>query len=197
MAFMEARDGADGIATSKAKLTYADFLLFPDDGQRHELIDGEHYVTPSPNIRHQQLSIRLSTELANYLRLHPIGEVFYAPLDCVMSDFDVVEPDLLVVLADQSNILTPQNVRGAPALVVEILSPGTRKVDERIKRDLYERAGVREYWVVDPLANKIRVHRREASGELRMGTVVKADSDDVLRTELLPEFQLPLGDYFR
>ena len=99
MSAMDANDRMDGARTSTAKLTYDDFLLFPDDGQRHELIDGEHYVTPSPVIRHQVLSRRLTEALLNYLGEHPVGELFYAPLDCVFSDFDIVEPDLLLVVS--------------------------------------------------------------------------------------------------
>src|SRR5206468_8148158 len=77
------------------KLTYDDFVLFPDDGKRHELIDGEHYVTPSPNITHQRISGNLHLMIGKWLEEHPIGQVFYAPLDVIFSNFDVVEPDLL------------------------------------------------------------------------------------------------------
>ena len=109
------------------RLTYDDFVLFPDDGLRHEIIDGVHYVTPSPTRRHQRISRRLSFALESYLRAHPsAGEMFYAPFDVVMSNWDVVEPDLLVIAGDQQDILTEKNVQGAPALVIEILSPGTR-----------------------------------------------------------------------
>src|SRR3954471_2066101 len=89
--------GSDAVnpPAARVKLTYDDFLLFPDDGKRHELIDGEHYVTPSPNIRHQRLSGRLFLAFGNWLDVHPVGQIFYAPLDVVMSTFDVVEPDLL------------------------------------------------------------------------------------------------------
>src|SRR3990172_7956657 len=124
-------DGKDAMSTSArpdARLTYDDFLLFPDDGKRHELIDGEHYVTPSPSLRHQQLLGRLYFAVEEHLRAHPaLGEVYVAPLDVVFSHWDVVEPDLLFVAGDQREILTEQNIVGAPALVVEILSPGTRK----------------------------------------------------------------------
>ena len=81
------------------KLTYDDFLLFPDDGRRHELIDGEHYVTPSPNTKHQAVSGNLHFMLRAWLEQHPVGRVFYAPFDIVFTQFDVVEPDLL----DMSN----------------------------------------------------------------------------------------------
>ena len=111
---------------ASTKLTYEDFLNFPDDGRRHELIDGEHYVTPSPNTRHQRLVARLFDAIYDHLKGRPGGEVFLAPFDVVISNFDVVEPDLLFVAADQSAILTDKHVRGAPALVIEILSPGSR-----------------------------------------------------------------------
>jgi hypothetical protein len=77
------------------KLTYDDYLLFPDDGNRHELIDGEHYVTASPNLRHQRISKNLFWLINSWLEEHPIGSIWYAPLDVVFSNVDVVEPDLL------------------------------------------------------------------------------------------------------
>lgn len=97
------------------KLTYDDFLLFPDDGLRHELIDGEHYVTPSPNMNHQRISGRLHLAIGNYLRANPVGELFYAPFDVVFSRFDVVEPDLLYLSNERAaQALTDKNVRGCP-----------------------------------------------------------------------------------
>ena len=135
-------------APDRIKLTYDDFLLFPDDGKRHELIDGEHYVTPSPNTKHQRVSGNLHFLMRAWLEEHPIGQVFYAPFDVVFSRFDVVEPDLLYVSNERmKEIVTAQHVTGAPDIVVEIGSPGTRKRDETIKRRLYERSGVSEYWV--------------------------------------------------
>lgn len=80
---------------ARVKLTYDDFLLFPDDGRRHELIDGEHYVTPSPNTRHQAVLGNLHFLIRSWLERHPVGRVFFAPFDVVFTRFDVVEPDLL------------------------------------------------------------------------------------------------------
>jgi Uma2 family endonuclease len=77
------------------KLTYDDFVQFPDDGLRHELIDGEHYVTPSPNTKHQRVSINLTVLIGSWLERHPIGQLFHAPFDVVFSHYDVVELDLL------------------------------------------------------------------------------------------------------
>src|SRR5471030_1346050 len=103
---MSGRDAMNQAAPG-VKLTYEDFLLFPDDGQRHELIDGEHYVTPCPITKHQRVSGNLHWLLRSYLEVHPIGEVFYAPFDVIFSDFDVVEPDLLYLSkARAAEILT-------------------------------------------------------------------------------------------
>ena len=129
---------------SSTKLTYDDYLLFPDDGRRHELIDGEHYVTPSPSLRHQRISRRFATAFDDFLRAHPLGEVFYAPLDVVPTDVDVVEPDVLCVSNERAGILGDP-IRGAPDLVIEIVSPSSRRTDEVVKRKLYERIGVCEY----------------------------------------------------
>src|SRR5438093_1129618 len=108
-------------ASPGVKLTYEDFLLFPDDGKRHELIDGEHYVTPSPNTKHQTLSMTLSVLIGGWLEAHALGRVYHAPFDVVLSRFDVVAPHLLYMSnARAADVLTPQHVRGAPELVIEI-----------------------------------------------------------------------------
>jgi Uma2 family endonuclease len=187
----------DDARASTRKLTYQDFVHFPDDGQRHELIDGEHYVTPSPNTRHQELSLRLTLALGNHLAAHPGGRLFHAPYDCVFTDFDIVEPDLLWIAADQLGIITKKHVRGVPALVIEIVSPGTRQRDRRFKRDLYARAGVREYWMVDPKDSSIGIFRRGESGDFPLVTTLRASAGDTLTTPLLPGFSLALADYFR
>jgi len=179
------------------KLTYDDFVQFPDDGLRHELIDGEHYVTPSPNTRHQAISLQLTLLIGNWLDRNPIGRLFYAPFDVVFSKFDVVEPDLLYLSNERvSDALTPLHVHGVPELVIEIGSPGTRKRDETIKRRLYERAGVEEYWVVDPEIDTIRVYRREAKTFARV-VELSSEARDVLTTSLLPGLEIPLPRVFR
>ena len=179
------------------KLTYDDFVQFPDDGLRHELIDGEHHVTPSPNTKHQAISLQLTLLIGNWLERHAIGRLFYAPFDVVFSKYDVVEPDLLYLSNERaSDALTPQHVHGVPELVVEIGSPGTRKRDETIKRGLYERSGVSEYWVVDPEIDTICVYRREAEVFSRV-IELSAEANDVLTTPLLPSLEIPLSRMFR
>jgi Uma2 family endonuclease len=179
------------------KLTYDDFLLFPDDGKRHELIDGEHYVTPSPNRKHQDVCGNLFYLIRTWLESHPIGRVYFAPFDVVFSEFDIVEPDLLYLSnARAAEALTAANVRGAPELVVEIGSPSTRKRDGTIKRRLYERAGVSEYWIVDPELDVIRVYRRTADSFDR-ASELSFEAGDVLTTPLLPGLALPLTSVFK
>jgi Uma2 family endonuclease len=184
-------------SSPEKRLTYDDLCRMPDDGLRHEIIDGVHYVTPSPNVRHQELARRLVFEIELYLRQRPgAGEVFFAPLDVIFTKWDVVEPDVLVVTADQANILTPDNVQGPPALVIEILSRTTRNRDEHTKRQLFERGGVREYWIVDPKRETVTVFRREADQSFpRVAELTHMDRD-VLTTPLLPGLSLALTDLF-
>lgn len=182
-------------AHSRTKLTYADYVAFPDDGMRHEIIDGEHYVTPSPVTRHQRISGRLFRLLANHVERHRLGEVFSAPFDVLLDVFDIVVPDLIYLSNEGARFLTAKNLQGPPDLVVEILSPSTKRRDQRLKRDLYERVGVREYWLVDPVANVVTVYRR--------GTRRFADSQhysasrrETLKTPLLPKLRVSLGRLF-
>ncbi|OFV92070.1 MAG: hypothetical protein A3G76_08510 [Acidobacteria bacterium RIFCSPLOWO2_12_FULL_65_11] len=184
-------------ASAGVKLTYDDFVLFPDDGRRHELIDGEHYVTPSPNTKHQRVLANLHLMMGSWLETHPIGEVFFAPYDVVLSHFDIVEPDLLYFSAERAaEVLTQLHARGAPDIVVEIASPGTRKRDETIKRTLYERTGTIEYWVIDPKIDVVRVYRRDGDRFGRV-TELSREAGDVLTTRLLPGLEMPLTRVFR
>jgi len=183
-------------ATSGLKLIYEDLELFADDGKRHELIDGEHYVTPTPNIRHQTIVGAFHLLMANYLELQPLGRVFLSPLDVIFTDSDVVEPDVLYVSHERDDALTSTHVRGVPELVIEIASKKTRKRDETIKRRLYERVGVSEYWIVDPEIDVVRVYLRGQSGFGRP-IELSREAGDVLTTTLLPGLELPLARIFR
>jgi Uma2 family endonuclease len=196
---MELMSGHDGALPNPrgVKLTYDDFVLFPDDGLRHELIDGEHYVTPSPSTKHQRVLRNLILLVGQWLRVHPVGELFPAPFDVVFTPSDVVEPDLLYMSNERAaEILTDANVQGVPELVVEIGSPSTRRRDETIKRRLYERAGVSEYWVVDTELDVVRVYRREGESFARPAEL-SAEAGDMLTTALLPGLALHLVDIFR
>ncbi len=178
------------------KLTYDDFVHFPDDGKRHELIDGEHYVTPSPNQKHQQIVTTLVGLLWGHLELTRFGKVFVAPFDVLFSDFDVLEPDLLYISESRlDQVLTDKNVRGAPDLVVEVGSPSTRRRDEKLKYQVYERFGVAEYRVVDPDLDVVKVHSL-VDGRYVKARELSLDNGDVLTTPLLPGLEIPLRRLF-
>ena len=137
------------VVDGKVKLTYEDYLRLPDDGLRHEIIDGEHHVSPSAVPYHQRVSRRIQFQLYRQIEETARGEVFNAPTDLHLSQVDVLVPDLLVLVGPKVGLIGPKKIEGAPDLVVEITSPGSAKRDRGIKRAVYERAGVPEYWVVD------------------------------------------------
>ncbi len=182
--------------TGHLKLTYEDYRFIPDDGKRHELIDGEHIRSPSPTTKHQRISLRLSYELHRFLQEHRLGEIFVAPCDVVLSDFDVVQPDLVYVATAQADIVTETNIRGIPTLVVEILSEGNRKLDETIKRQRYEHYGIPEYWIIDPALDQVKVYRL-TDGHYGQVLVLSLDAHALLTTPLLPNLSVSLTTLFK
>jgi Uma2 family endonuclease len=185
--------------TARRKLTYEDYAQIPDDGKRHEIIDGVHYVSPSPNRTHQGLLGNLHFKLMSFINEHReyrLGEVYLAPFDVVLSPHDVVQPDLLFVSTARLGIITEANVQGAPDLAIEILSDSTRRRDETLKRDRYEQHGVQEYWIFDGSRKSIRIFRRAQGSGFGAATELAAASGQVLTTPLLPGLELPLREIF-
>jgi len=164
------------VIDSETKLTYEDYVLFPEDGRIHEIIAGEHHMTPAPGTYHQTLSRRIQFQLYEQIEERGLGVVFDAPTDVQLSEIDIVQPDLLVVLAGREGIVAPAKVIGPPDLVVEILSGSTEAKDRLLKRDLYQKAGVPEYWLVDPGRHEVEIYR------LRQG---RYEGAGVFREEIL------------
>jgi Uma2 family endonuclease len=179
--------------TARRKLTYDDYVLFPDDGLRHEILDGEHYVTPAPTPRHQGAAGALYRALGPFVYEHRLGQVFFAPLDIVFSKHDIAQPDLVFISNERASLIGEKNVQGAPDLVVEILSDSTRRADETVKRSLYESFGVREYWLIDPKRRTLQVFRRSGLG---FGPPQTLYGEDVLVTPLLPGLKMRVGGIF-
>ncbi len=175
------------------KFTHADLLVMPDDGKRREIIDGDLYVTPSPRFSHQATSAKLYRAIDRYLDKHPIGEAYYAPLDVIFSDHDVVEPDIIFVLNEHRQILQDW-VRGAPDLVVEILSPTTKTIDRGPKLKAYARYGVTEYWIVDPVARAVELYRLTPTGYQLTRSFSEEES---LASPMLPGFELQVASLFQ
>jgi Uma2 family endonuclease len=182
-------------ARNRVRMTYDDLLRLPDDGLRHELINGEHFVTPAPSWKHQVVAANLHRLLAPYVYEHRCGIALFAPFDVVFTRYDVVEPDLLYFSnARRVEVVTEKNAQGGPDLAVEVLSPGTRRRDETLKRRLYERMKVPEYWIIDPDRQVVKVFRLDA-GKYRLEELTLG-SQDSLTTPLLPGLSLPLAAIF-
>ncbi len=179
------------------KLTYEDYALIPDDGRRHEILDGDHVMSPAPKTKHQRLVLRLALSLEAFVDEHGLGEVFVAPFDVLLSDHDIVQPDLVFVSDGRLGIVDEDNCKGAPDLVVEVLSSSTRRRDLIEKRRAYERFGVAEYWVVDPAIDAVQVFRPGADGRYERVAELSAEAGDTLTSPLAPEWHLALADLFR
>ncbi len=177
-----------------SKLTYHDFLLLPDDGKRYEILDGDLFVTPSPITRHQLIVGRFLHHLMTYLETHPIGTVFTAPYDVVLSDTDIIEPDLLLVLHTGRALITEKNVQGPPDMILEVLSPGTAARDRNLKRKRYERFGVQEYWLIDPDGNTLEMLTAKDGQYIQVCKTIRPAE---CASALLPGLRLDLGSLLK
>ena len=177
---------------TRLKLTYADYLTTPED-KRYELLDGELLMTPAPSEAHQRFQAELGYHLITFIKANGLGRIYYSPTDVVLSDIDVVQPDLLFVSNERMHIITPAGVQGAPDLVVEILSPATAERDKGYKRALYARHGVKEYWLVGTDAGAITVLLLREDGYEVIGTFGEGDT---LSSPTLEGFSLEVDDVF-
>lgn len=143
-------------ATSPTSWTYAEYARLPSDGKRYEVLDGSVLVTPSPGTSHQRIAFRVARILDNYVREHSIGEVLW-DLDLLFVDGQFLRPDIQFVSTAERTRLTDPGMEGAPDLVVEVVSPSSRRIDSVLKPARYAEFGVREYWAVDPRQSGILV----------------------------------------
>ena len=171
------------------RLTYEDICLLPSNGRRYEVIEGDLFVTPAPRLLHQTIVIRLGSALLNFIEKKAMGRVFTAPVDIVLSEFDVVEPDIVYISNSRASVLTEKNVQGAPDLVVEVLSETTEKTDRTFKLKLYGKFGIQEYWIIDPNGPSADIYRR---GEEGLTWVAKLSAAEALTSPMLPGFSVLL-----
>ena len=154
-----------GKAASKIKLTYEDYRNAPEsERERYELYEGELVMVPSPKEYHQRISRNLGFLLYAFVKRHELGSVYSAPFDVILDEHTVLQPDILFVSKDRSEVIVQEGIRGAPDLVIEILSEATAKRDRTYKKALYARYGVKEYWLVDPADETIEVLVLKESG---------------------------------
>ena len=179
--------------TTTKLVTYDDYRSLPDDGKRYEIIGGELFMTPAPSTIHQRISQKLSNHIYNFVKEKGLGEVFSAPIDVVLSMTDVVQPDLVFISNERSDIITENNIVEAPDLVVEILSPKTAAIDRNQKKALYQQYAVKEYWIVSPQKKQIEQYILRTD-TFQLHAQVKAS--EKLASEVIEGFTLKLKDVF-
>ena len=177
---------------SRLKFTYEDYKQTPDD-TRYELLDGELILVPAPRVTHQMTSGSIFARLYFFVTENDLGKVFSAPTDVVLSDFNVLQPDILFISNERLHVMTEANIRGAPDLVIEVLSPSTAQRDRTIKRELYAQHGVPEYWQADNDAKHVQVLTL-VDGEYEVAGIYGEGQTVV--SPLLPDLRLAVDDLF-
>ena len=176
-----------GVKAAQERVSYADLERWPEDGRRYELYNGEVFEIPAPLLLHQFVLGRLFLALSAYVQVRG-GSVFVAPLDIVLTDFDVVQPDVLLFTPEREHLLDMRKVtRHAPDLAIEILSRGTSRNDRGRKLRLFERHRVQEYWLVEPDGPSVEVYRLSGT---RLVLAATAREGEPVESALLPELDL-------
>jgi len=148
---------AAGIATQPKRWTYEDYCTLPDD-QRYEVIEGELLtMAPGPDMRHQDWVLNLASKLKDHAKARNLGHISVAPRDVIMDDDNVVQPDIAFVSSARKSISQRRGIFGAPDMVAEMVSPFSVRRDRQIKKELYARYGVKEFWIIDPGNDTIEI----------------------------------------
>ncbi len=177
---------------AQGEWTYEDYARLPDDGWRYEVIEGRLYMSPPPRERHQRASSELHFALMSFVKERGLGRIYAAPFEVLMPGATPVQPDLVFIAADRlEEVVTPDGVRGVPDLIVEILSPGTWLTDRRDKFELYQTAGVREYWIVDTEAQTIEVFNLQ-EGAYKL--LSRWEASEMAHSEVLAGFEVAVDD---
>lgn len=190
---MKVKDRAASYLVKRKKYTYQDYLNLPDDGKRYEVINGELVMAPAPNIFHQTVLINLVNELKNFLKKENVGKMLCAPTDVKLSDSNVVQPDIIFISLESSNIVTENNVAGAPDLIIEILSPGTAYYDLIEKKEIYERFEVKEYWLVDPKKRRVEIFNNVGQ-QFKLNQRIELEG--IAKSSVIKGFEMSLENIF-
>lgn len=173
------------------KYTYQDYLTWPD-GERWEIIDGIAYnMTPAPSWEHQRIVLILASRIEAALTGKKCKAAI-APIDVVLSEQDVVQPDIIVVCDPKKT--EGRDVRGAPDLVIEVLSPSTERIDRRRKKTLFERYGVREYILIDPISQYVEQYLLQENGTYDQGQ--DFDTHETMTIQLADNLQIAVWELF-
>lgn len=191
---MEVHETAHAYQAKRKIFTYQEYLNFPDDRNRYEIHEGELIMVASPITIHQRVHSRLQNKMTSYVENHNLGIVFYAPYDVVFSNVTVLQPDIFFVSNENKSIITNTNIQGSPNLVVEILSESTYNYDLFDKKAIYEKYGVQEYWIVDPLRKWIEL---SVWKDGKYDVSQRAEKTGKISSSLLPGFEIDLTDIFK
>ena len=179
---------------TEIKFSYEDYRNLPESETNiYELIHGEFVMIPSPITYHQEISRNIEYFLWDFVRKNNMGYVYLAPFDVVFSKENVVQPDILYISKERSKIITENNIQGAPDLIIEILSKSTAERDKTLKKTLYAKYGVKEYWMVDPKTKTVEVLRLQKTG-YTMDRIYK--KNETLTTSLLEDLRIDLKEVF-
>jgi len=179
-------------STAEKALTYEDYRKLPE-GAPYQLIGGELVLTPSPTTYHQIISFRLGLQMGNLVMNKELGIVLYAPIDVYLEETETYQPDIIFIAQERLGIIEPARINGAPDLVVEILSPATAYYDLRKKFRVYERCGVKEYWIVDPEEKSVELHLLQ-EGKFRLEQ--QAAGEGRVASRILEGFSVALESIF-
>ncbi len=175
------------------KFTYEDYKsLTESETKRYELLGGDLVMTPSPTWQHQKILLKLAAHLQKFVEVKKIGSIALAPLDVVLGE-DVAQPDIFYISKERTSIIQDEEVRGAPDVVIEILSASTAKRDRTYKRTLYARHGVQEYWLVDPASGTVEILALRDQGFVRSGLY---EQDQMLKSIQLAGFEVSVSEIF-
>ncbi len=174
--------------------TYDSYAALPDDGKRYEIIDGVLYMAPpSPSGWHQKSVIRLSHYLFDAVELTGHGQVFVAPFDVELSPGTVVQPDVVVLLNKSGEKYVVSRIIGGPDLVIEVISPGNATADRIEKYNAYARAGVKEYWIVEPMRRTVEIFILGEDGYNSLGIF---SGEQTLPSMIVPDFSVHVEQFF-
>jgi Uma2 family endonuclease len=174
------------------KFTYEDYCLLPDDGKIHEIINGEHYNHTAPVVKHQSVAAALDFLILPYVRRRKLGYWYSAPLDVLLGRYDTVQPDRIFILKGNERIITEPNIKGAPDLLIEIIS-GDPAHDKSRKFKLYERRAVNHYWIVDPMEEALFAYRLKGGKYRLLGEFRKGN---IFRPVLFPRLKIEFSGLF-
>lgn len=180
---------------AQGKWRYDDYLRLPDDGKRYEIIEGVLYVANAPSIEHQFTVSEIHFQLKLFVHESALGQVYTSPLEVHLSETTKpVQPDLLFIRSERQPPPGAQFLVGAPDLIVEVISPGSIRLDRHIKFDVYERSGVPEYWLADPKVRLVEVYTL-SNGEYAL--LGQYTNDEVIESKVLAGLQIKTSTLFQ